>query len=1209
MGRREKPVDPAAGPVARFAVELRKLRDEAGGIAYRALAARTGYSVTALSRAAAGENLPSLALTLAYVKACGGDEQGWERRWRAAAREESETAAAGEDTAGAPYRGLARFEPGDAHLFFGRDHLTDHLTRLAQQHRITVVFGPSGSGKSSLLRAGLTPRLRHLKDTGRRPAAIRLFTPGAHPLRTHASALAPAATTGDTWLIVDQFEEAFTLCHDPTERSEFITRLLAARHPASRLRVLLGVRADFYTRCLEHPELAEAIRESSLPVGPMTPSELREAIVKPATAAGLTVERTLTAHLVDQAATEPGSLPLLSHALLETWRHRRGRSLTHEAYSTAGGLRGAITHTAEDVYTQLSEAQAGTARRILLRLITPGEGTPDTRRPIDVSELEEDRHPDIRTVLDLLAYARLITLEDSTVDLVHEALITAWPRLSGWIEEDRERLRATRRLTEAATTWAEFDRDSGALYRGTRLAGAEEHFSPPHGHTHLTDLERTFLSTSTAARDQEQQAAARTNRRLRRFSLAVSVLLALALTAGLLAWQQSRTSDQQRARAVAARQTALSRQLAAQSAALLETQPDLASLLAVHAYDASATREATTSLRTAAGLPLNRRLAHGLFTEVKQAAYSPDGRTLAVGGVRHGKTRVELRDAESGVTRRSFTGMVSGLASLAFDRRGRLLVSGYDGDKVWWWDAATGGRHTTLRGATDMWKEVSPNARALATVSSDDRPVQLWDPGTGRLRATFSGAVSQVGALAFTPDGRTLAVGGLNREGRGLVQLWDTVSLKPRSTVLVPGGEVISVAIAADGRTLAIGGANGKVRLWDLGKRRARAMFFVQATDVILLTFSPDGRTVATSGNDLRIRLWETATGKARTTLAGHSASIVDLAFSSDGRSLASSATDGEVRLWDMTEEEARAPTMTRTDELAALAFSPDGRLLATGSNSGPHGGEVRLWNTATGTARTTVLRGFAEVRSVAFSPDGRSVAGLVSNERSERAVVRLWNAATGKVRATLIKPVDHVLAIAFTSHGDLLAAGDATGVVQSWDIASGETRMLKGFKAFSALTSVAAFSPDGRSVAAGDVEGRVRLWDVESGSLRTVVSRRADKVGALAFSPDGHTLALNGRTDGEVRFYDTATGRLRYAFPRRTASRAPLAFSPDGKRIAGGSDEGTVRLWDAAPLRPGPALHKICHAVNRGLTSQERATYLREPTGRSPCRSWKQYP
>ncbi|MEU6821001.1 hypothetical protein ABZ921_10255 [Streptomyces atriruber] len=1207
MGRREKPVDPAAGPTARFAVELRKLRGEAGGIAYRVLAERTGYSITALSQAAAGEKLPSLPLTLAYVRACGGDEQGWERRWHAAARQESETAAAGEGTAEAPYRGLARFEPGDAHLFFGRSQLTDQLTQLARQHPITVVFGPSGSGKSSLLRAGLIHRLRHLEDTVPRPAAIRILTPGAHPLRNRADALTPAAADGDTWLVVDQFEEAFTLCHDPTERSEFITRLLVARHPGSRLRVLLGVRADFYTRCLEHPELAATIRESSLPVGPMTPSELRETIVKPAIAAGLTVERTLTTHLVEQAATEPGSLPLLSHALLETWRHRRGHALTHEAYNTAGGLHGAITRTAEDVCTRLSEAQTDTARRILLRLITPGDGTPDTRRPIDVSELEEDRHPDTRTVLDLLACARLITLEDTTVDLAHEALITAWPRLSAWIEEDRERLRTHRRLTEAAAAWDELDRDAGALYRGTRLATAEEYFPhshSPHSHTHLTDLERAFLDTSIAARGQEEHAAARTTRRLRRFSVALSMLLVLAFTAGLLAWQQSRTSDQQRARAVAAQQTAVSRQLAAQSAALLDTQPDLASLLAAHAYDTGATTEAATSLRAAAGLPLSRRLESGLPNEGMQSAYSPDGRTWAVGSLRHGKTRVELRDVASGRTTRSFTGVVGGLPSLMFDRRGRLLVSGYDDSRVWWWDVATGARHTTLRGAASRWKVISPDARTLAAVSGDDRSVRLWDPSTGRRRATLNGAVSRVRALAFTPDGRTLALGGVDRRGQGVVQLWDVVSLKPRPPLLIPGDAVTAVAIAADGRTLATAGADGRVRLWDLGEGRARVTFFVQATEALFLRFSPDGRTLATSGTDLRIRLWETPTGKARTTLAGHSATISDLTFSPDGHELASSAIDGEVRLWDMTAEAARAPTITRSDELAAIAFSPDGRLLATGSNSGPHGGEVRLWSTSTGTPRTTVLRALPEVRSLAFSPDGRSLAALSGSARSERAVVRLWDVNSGKMRATLTKPVDHALAIAFTSQGDLLTAGDATGVVQSWNIASGETHMFKGFKAFSALTPVAAFSPDGRTVAAGDIEGRVRLWDVASGTLRTVISQRVDKIGALAFSPDGRTLALNGRTDGEVRLHDTVTGKLRHAFPRRAASKAALAFSPDGKHIAGGSDGGTVRLWDASPLRLDSALRKICRTVDRGLTPKERATYLKDPVGPSPCRS-----
>lgn len=309
-GRPESPLDPSAGPAQRLAAELRKLRAQSGSPTYRVMAQRAGQGASTLSQAAAGERLPTLPVVLAYVRACGGDEAEWEARWREAAAEAAaEPRTEGED-AEPPYRGLARFEPGDANLFFGRDELTDRLLQLTSSRRFTAVFGPSGSGKSSLLRAGLIPRLRD-------PAALRVLTPGEHPLRTHEQRLIPKDTDGDTWLIVDQFEELYTLCPDPAERDEFIDRLLAAIDPASRLRVVIVVRADFLSRCAEHSALTAALQDGTLLTGPMSRDELREAIVKPAQAAGMIVERSLTARILDEVEGEPGALPLMVVQLRE----------------------------------------------------------------------------------------------------------------------------------------------------------------------------------------------------------------------------------------------------------------------------------------------------------------------------------------------------------------------------------------------------------------------------------------------------------------------------------------------------------------------------------------------------------------------------------------------------------------------------------------------------------------------------------------------------------------------------------------------------------------------------------------------------------------------------------------------------------------------------------------------------------------------------
>jgi hypothetical protein len=493
VGRSEKPLDPAAGPVERFAYALRELRRTAGSPTYREMARRTGYSAPTLSGAAAGERLPSLPVALAYVAACGGNTREWEGRWQ----ELAALPVANDEEEPAPYRGLARFEAADGALFFGREQLVDDLVGLVRKHRFVALVGASGSGKSSLLRAGLVPALRGLGEAEGRTAVIRVCTPGETPLPTHSALLRPAAGDADTVLMVDQFEEVFTLCRTPELRAEFVHELLRplSDGPGPGLRVVVAIRADFYGRCTDHHELVEALNAASLLVGPMTPDQVREAIVRPARAGRLVVERALTARMVSDVAREPGALPLMSHALLELWRRRRARTLTLEAYEGFGGVQGAVAHTAEEVFAGFTEAQTELARVTLLRLITPGDGAPDTRRPADRAELV--RSEDAEAVLEALVRARLVTVDGTGVDLAHEALITAWPRLRAWVDTDRERLRLQRRLTESAREWQQLDRDPDALYRGTRLLSARDAFIGVDGPAaDLTPLEREFLTAS-----------------------------------------------------------------------------------------------------------------------------------------------------------------------------------------------------------------------------------------------------------------------------------------------------------------------------------------------------------------------------------------------------------------------------------------------------------------------------------------------------------------------------------------------------------------------------------------------------------------------------------------------------------------------------------------------------------------------------------------
>ncbi|MFF8192529.1 helix-turn-helix domain-containing protein [Streptomyces bobili] len=1235
-GRREVPVDPAAGPVQRFAFELRKLRAEAGGVTYRALAQRAGYSVTTLSQAAGGEQLPTLPVALAYVRGCGGNAAQWEARWKEAVEESAGDGSRGDDGTLPPYRGLARFEPGDSALFFGREQLTADLVDLLSRRRFAAVFGPSGSGKSSLLRAGLVPVLRQAQEPDLRPAAIRILTPGERPARTHAPLLTPAgpgdgSAGADTFVIVDQFEEVFTLCRDATERARFIDLLLAARQPESRLRVLLAVRGDFYGRCAEHRDLADALRDANLLAGAMSPAELRDAVVKPATAAGLTVERALTTRLVKEVADEPGGLPLLSHALLETWRRRRGKTLTMAGYEAAGCLDGAIAKTAEQIYGRFTEDQAAAARRVLLRLIAPGDGTPDTRRSVERSELSGTERDDTAQVLEALAEARLLTLDGDTVELAHEALITAWPRLRGWIEEDRERLRVHRNLTDAAHAWQELGREDGALVRGSRLAAAQEHFGGAPRED-LTDLEHAFLE---ASRDHEQKG----RRRHRLVLAAVTTALCLALVAAGVAvgqWQS----------AVTAQHLAQSRQLAAQSGALLDSEPDLASLLAVHAYRTSPTREATAALYAAAALPLRKRLTGG--TEpVDAITLSPDGRTLAA---HSGDGTVRIWDLPGGRVRRAlFTGHNTSSEAAAFSPDGRTLAvatSGGTGAVVGLWDPVTGRKLRTLTAPDGSVRgmDFSPDGRAVAV--SSPAAVRVWDVATGRKRHSFTSRTDDPEAVAFGPDGRAVAA----ISGNGVVRVWDMATGRTRT---VHDRQIErGLGFSPDGRTYAVGRTDGSVQLREVATGLVRRTIRDGRMKVNQVAFAPDGRTLAIPGPGDTVRLWDTASGTARATVtAGHQGrGLMAMALGADGRTLVTSSySEPTIRVHRLSADQPlttlRGLAGTSVDD---MTFSADGRTVATVHQGPPGRGSVQVWDVRTGDRKATLaldtdlaLRGKQLPSSVwrlgaaGFSPTGRALA---ARARKAGAVIEVRDVATGRLHQS--RALGTIRAV-FSPDGTRLAVAGGKGWVRIWRLSTGALHTVRTGRGQSVRTL--AFTPDGRTLAVVNVEDsggdQVTLLDAATSRTQRTIKPSSRSPLTLAFSPDGHTLATASAGNGLVETWDARTGRLQDSFsasgeveslafssdgrtlatssargvqlwdlatsqPRRTLptpSPGVVAFSPDGRTLAI-STGSSVELWNVDLPDPARAIRTICEAIDAALTPQEQSRYLHDQSARTGC-------
>ncbi len=1210
MPRAERPLDSDDGALTHFAAGLRLLRSKAGSPGYRELAARAHYSSTTLADAAAGRKLPSLPVTLAYVRACGGDPAEWEARWREVAAElavaqAQQPAPVAGDGPESPYVGLAAFQPEDAERFFGRENLTDELVSRVRAGRFLAVFGASGSGKSSLLRAGLLPRIR----TGGEPGTDRwptlLFTPGAHPLDQCAARLAALAGGSavtlhaqlhddpralhltvlqaladqpddrDLLIVVDQFEEVFTLCADEQERTRFITALLAAARVAnSRTRVVLGVRADFYPACSDHPDLVDALRDAQLLVGPMTTDDLRRAVTLPARRAGCAVDSALLARIVADAAGHANVLPLVSHALRETWQRRRGNTLALAGYEAAGGIQHALARTAETVYAGLTAAQQRLTRDIFLRLVALGEGTEDTKRRVGRDELDADGvHP----VLDALAAARLVTLDTDTVEITHEALLHAWPRLRHWLSEDRAGLLIGQQLGEAAAAWHREHRDPAALYRGNRLAAAREWLAGQDGGPLRPGA---GVAEFVAASLRQQHRAIRWRRAV---VAALCVLTVLASAGAVVAWRQRSTALAERDQAIAGRVTAEAEQLAG-------IDVSLAAQLYLAAYRLHPAPDSYTGLLNSENVALSTPLTGNPDT-VYAVAYSPKQPILASGGK---------------------------------DSRVRL------------WSVADPAHPialATLSGHSDRvyWVAFSPDGRTLATASRD-RTARLWnvaDPAHPNLLATLSGHDSYVYSVSFSPDGRTLATAGQDRT----VRLWDvTDPAHPTAGPVLAGhtDAVASATFSPDRHTLVSVGHDRTVRLWDVTDpaHPAPGAVLTGHTDTVYeAAFTPDGHTMATVSNDRSVRLWD-LTDPAHPAalglpLTGHTDTIYTVAFSPDGRTLATAGADQTVRLWNVADRNhpvaLGSPLAGHTGYVWALAFSPDGQRLA--SADGDH--TVRLWSLP-----PTVLTGHTgQVNGVAFSPDRHTLASASTDH-----TVRLWNVtdpAHPVPEAVLAGHTGAVVGVAFSADGHTLASAGRDRTARLWDVTDPAHADALGapLTGQNGTISAVAFSPVRPLLATASADHTVALWDVTERTrpvrVGPLLTGHTDYLYAVAFSPDGHLLAT-ASADDTVRLWDVADpahavqvgqpinpssgsllgvafdpdrrrhilaitssdhtvalwnladpahpGRLGPPVTGHTSFVYSASFSPDGHTLASSSDDHTVRLWDLAdPARPQP--------------------------------------
>ena len=1224
-----------------FGRELTRIRMRAG-LTVRKVAHATGLPPSTVGDYFSGRHLPpdGRAEQLAGIlAACGETDPAVLARWMSALQRAKRPPGRRPSGVDAPYRGLARFEQRDSRWFFGREDVAELLAGMAEEDRQLplVLVGPSGAGKSSLLRAGLLPRL-----TG----AVALVEPGGSPLAALKEQLAglridagPARPT----VIVDQFEAVFAQCPDDQERRAFVAEVCELAKTAL---VILSLRADFYGHALRYPELAAALQGRQVVLGPMTAGQVRSAITEPARLARLDVEEGLVGLLLRDLAPagsagtlvayEPGALPLLSHALLATWEHSRGGTLTVADYLASGGIKDALTQTAETAYASLQPEEQALARRLFLRLVHVADDAPPTRATVRLAELR-DWGAETERVLDRFVTERLITVDADSAQIMHDALLTAWPRLQSWIEVGMEGLRTRRRVTEGALAWRDAGRENAALWRGSQLAVAREWAAQEAS---LGGLAGEFITASVAAELAQERAERRYARRLQRL---VGALAVLVIAVGTLAGY----SLEQRQVADTARDDASSRQIAVEADEVRSQDVPLAADLSVAAYGTAHTPQATASLlestgsasaarlldsagvvqsvslnphRTllavaaadgtlrlwniaspghprSIGLPLDRPSGNPLYA----TAFSPGGKLLAAAGADRSIELWNVSDPRHPVRLSTLTGPASTVYSVAFSPDGTMLAAGSADDTVRLWDVAIPVRPAPLgkplTGPTGYVQSVafSPGGTILAAGSADDT-VRLWnvaDPAAPvRLGGPLTGPQSVVTGIAFSPAGNLLAAASQDHK----LWLWRVTNRTaiPDGTLTGAVNWLNAVAFSPDGTAVAAATADASVLVWNLSTRSLTATL-PHPQPVTSLTWDGTGR-LAAGDADGTVSIWTLPTP---ILVTGNAPSGV--VYSPDGKTIAVGGQN--VQLWDAAQRTVEAVRPLPDGTIVnGIAYSPDGSLLAIACSNGT----AELLN---GTSLEPVGHPFqvtatGNAESVAFSRDGKVLATAADD-----GTIRLWSLADParpRQLASVHDSDNYVYTIVFSPDGTTLAAASTDFFTRLWNVADpSHPVLLSKLTGPTSYVIGLAFSPDNQLLAVGSADKTVRLWNVRDPGqpklVGTPLTGPTGYVWALAFSPNGRTLAA-GITDGTVWLWNVADAAQPALLATLTGPAGhvfSVAYSPSGQVLAAASNDGTVHLWMTSPAA---AEAEICASTGQQLTRQEWATYVPGVPYRPAC-------
>lgn len=1075
-----------------------------------------------------------------------------------------------------PYLGLNAFQENDSTRFFGRGALIDKMIELLRRQRLMAVVGPSGSGKSSLVRAGLLPQLRRGVLPGSETWRILpAMVPGSDPLAALAALKIEPDEEPPRLLVVDQFEEVFTLCEDERARQQFVDALVALVSAKVAHRVILTVRSDFESYLTKYEALYKLYDAGRALITPLEAGELRAAIERPAALVGLKFEAGVEDRLLHDLLGEPAGLPLLQFSLLMLWEERQRNRITLATYKRIGGGRKALSNCADSVYEKMIPQDQATAKRLLLRLALAVDDRLEMTRsrvPRSTLYLRGEDPERVDRVLQKLVHARLLRLtpgsagQEDQVEVAHEALVRNWPTLAQWLLEARGALSERHRLESRAKEWVRLGRGNAGLFDAVEVAEAElwlerTKITYPDHSPALDDLiaaSRRALAEASRQKEEaqrrqlelefqrqraeDQTLAAQRAEKARRATVLVAALLAVALLGAMvairIAWLKTMQAQQ-----------LVTRLYDEQGRHRLDQQDSLGALVYLSKVYSETKKPGKALLMQLAQVT---RMADAQLLSLEghqdviyRAAFSPDGTRIVTAS---SDNTAKIWDAQTGKELLTLAGHKNWVRSAAFSPDGTRVVTASDDNTVKVWDAQNGNELRTLTGHAGAVSSATFSADGTRIVTTSwDNTAKIWDAQIGdQPLLTLKGHENAVLSAAFSTDGTQVVTASADKTAK----IWNLQTGKVRLT-MASYGAIHHAAFNADGTRVITTGEENAAHIWNTQSGESVLTLEGHRNSLFEARFSADGTQVVTASADDTAKVWNAQTGRELLTLACHQGVIFSAAFSADGSRVVTAGLDKTAKVWDV--QGSKALTLQGHDgTVYSAAFSTNGTRAITASADKT----AKIWDAQTGRDLRT-LKGHEDVVSTAmFSADGTRALTA-----SEDKTAKIWNVQTGKELLTLRGHQGRVFQAAFSADGTQVTTACDDGTAKIWDAQTGkELLTLQGHR--TAING-AAFSADRTRVITAGRDDTAKVWDARTGSELLTLTGHQNSLTKAEFSVDG-TRIVTASSDKTAKIWDAHIGTEQLSLRGHQDRVRSAVFSTDGTYIVTASEDKTAKIWDA---------------------------------------------